>query len=538
MSPPLPLLLALAWPPLARAADAVVVPLSALAPAAESPEVAPVAAVLGQASVTLEVGETSRISATLPFVVLRAGWVDLALPPADLVLDASALDGRPWEVTVAAGQRRLVAWLEPGPHQVRLSGTVPTPGAALDLDLGAFAGAPLRLSTRAPGFDVVVDGAVSHDRGFDLPPRARLTAHWAPARPAPPRPRVIQVETHAALRADEAGVEGRARLRYRIVHGTAESLSLSLPAAARDLEVTGPGVSGHQRSGDRVTVRFSEPVSGVVRLDLAWRAPPPGADAAPAPLALPLDGRGETWVSVVRGDESVLLPEPAGGLRPEPLRSLPDLARGLVPGEPLVAYRAGAGDPVRLQWRRLTFEPVDQPATLVDEADYTVVHAASGRVWMRATWQVRNDRNPFLRVDVPAGWRVFGLRVAGRTAEPARAADGRLLVPLEKSVETLDGLVAFPVELMLVGEERAWAMRGDRRLETPAIDAPIAIARAEVRLPDGAVARRVAGRASVVEQWTPDTVSLDFGRGVKSPAMVDGRGRSSGGDDGQALSQE
>jgi tetratricopeptide (TPR) repeat protein len=156
-------------------------------------------------------------------------------------------------------------------------------------------------------------------------------------------------------------------------------------------------------------------------------------------------------------------------------------------------------------------------------------------VHVRAAYQVRNDRNPFLRLRLPDGWHAVGVRVAGRTAEPVQAADGRWLVPLEKSVETLDGLVAFPVELMLVGDEPAWERRGLRALETPAVDAPIAYARWEVCLPRAVQQRGIEGRATLVDAWTPRDQGLLIGRATGTTLDADDdevvldRGRDRGG---------
>jgi hypothetical protein len=517
--PPITLVALLLGSP-ARGEDAlvesVVVPLSALPGDAKVEALGPpVGVVVDRLDARIQAGEDATVQLDWTLTVLKAGWVDLPLIGDGVALRKTRLDGRPLALTRAAsGPRRLVQRLDAGVHRVRVEGTMAASDARLDLLVARAARA--RLETRGDGLSFsVTDGIVAAPGAWDLRATERLQVSWAPERPPPPRPRVVTVETASALRVDEVGVEGRARLRYRIVDGTVETLVVRMTGRVDEVEATGPGVIGHRLDGNRLTITLAEPLDGAVSVDLAWRAPPPASSDAAAPVPVPEGARGSGWLSVVRGDDSLLVPTPGRGMSAVSTDGLPDWAQGMVPGRPLVAYQVDAIERAELTWRRINWSPVDAPPTLVDEARYTVVHAEHGRVWVRAAWQVRNDRNPFLRVRLPDGWEPIGLRVAGLTAQPVRADDGRLLVPLEKSVETLDGLVAFPVELLMVGSEAGWDQRGERRIQTPSVDAPIAYARWEVMLPEDVLTRDVSGRPTVVEQWTPSEGGLLIGRATR-----------------------
>ncbi len=506
--------------------DAVVVPFDAVRePPPPPPPGPPVPAIVDEAVVTLEVDAESRLRIVCTITMLASGWVDLPVAGADVAVTTATLDGRPARLgRVGDGARRLVAELSAGRHVVEVVGTVDT--ASARLDLVAPPATRTRLQAVADGLDFTVQGGVpAGDGAWDLaragvprvrpgaePLQDRIQVSWVPSRPPPPRPRVVTVESAVGLQAEEGGVEGRAQLRYHVVDGTIDRLRVRIPGGVEQVEVEGQGVAGHAISGDVVEIRLGEAVEGRVVVDLRWRGRAPGPAVGPAPVPVALDGRGSTYVTLSRGDDSLLVPTPVKALEAVPAFTVPAWARGLVPGRPLVVYRSDNAERAELSWQRLAWSPVDAPPTLVDEARYTVVHAEHGRVHVRAAWQVRNDRNPFLGVTLPPGWEAVGLRVAGRTAEPVRAADGRLLVPLEKSVETLDGLVAFPVELMLVGDEASWTRRGERALQTPAVDAPVAYARWEVRLPAGVEDRKVEGVPTLVERWTPDDASMVIGR--------------------------
>ncbi|MBW2255020.1 MAG: hypothetical protein JRI25_10535 [Deltaproteobacteria bacterium] len=155
-------------------------------------------------------------------------------------------------------------------------------------------------------------------------------------------------------------------------------------------------------------------------------------------------------------------------------------------------------------------------------ASYTVATTEEGRLLGRAHYEVRNERAAHLRVLPPEGSRIIGVRVGGETALPI--SDGGLgwLVPLLRSVETVEGLLSFPVEVTLLGEEAPWDPRVERRLALPVVDAPIALSRVTVYLPPGYRNRRHAGEGDVVEAFTEGQgITYGFGVGEVGAAKAD-----------------
>lgn len=106
----------------------------------------------------------------------------------------------------------------------------------------------------------------------------------------------------------------------------------------------------------------------------------------------------------------------------------------------------------------------------------------------------------------------MGARVAGRPVALVQVDARTWLLPLEKSVETFSGLVAFPVELNVIGSGAAWARRGWQELLTPAVDAPVAAARWRIELPAERALREVEG--------TPRPVRAPTGRLELGHALV------------------
>ena len=518
-------LLALTLPTPALAdVPVAVVPLPAvLQPDADEPEAPPVAVMIDSVQVRITPGDESLVELEIALRALEPGWVDLAVTGGALAVSSARLDGRAVALASRSGGARWLTAELSGQHRLVVRGSVATPAASLDL--------PLPLASRArvvitePGWDLSLQGGIpAVDGSVLLASNPRLAASWKPHAAPAPKPRVITVQSATAVSFDESGLEGRATLRYRVAHGSVDSVSFDITGAPDSVEVTGPAVRDFQQRGQRITVRLARPMEGGFELQVAFRTPPPGdAEAHAAPLIKP-DGVFEHtgWLTVARADTAMLVPEPRGGLEAVPGSGLPEWATGLVPGTPVVNYVL-SGRSQALDYRLLSFEPVSAPPTVVDEARFQLAATSHGRVLMKARYTVRNDRNQYLRLEPPPGFDVLGVRVAGQVRQPV--ADGSsIYIPLEKSVESLQGLISFPVEVYLLGDEPPWDKKGDRSLQTPAVDAPVAYARWEVWLPVDVEWDELSGLPKHVVDWTSSEHSLEYGRAVESLETADAGG--------------
>ncbi len=518
-------LLALTLPTPVSAQEVVaVVPVSAvLQPLQDKPEAPPVAVMVDSVVVRITPGDESLVELDIALRALEPGWVDLAVTGGALAVSSARLDGRAVALSSRDGGARWLTSELRGAHRLVVRGSVATPAASLDLPLPLASRARVELTE--PGWDLELQGGIPVDDGTVLLASSqRLAASWRPHAAPAPKPRVITVQSATAVSFDESGLEGHATLRYLVAHGSVDQVSFDIAGQPDSVEVTGPAVRGHSVQGQRVTVRLARPMEGGFELQVAFRTPPPGDDQAhAAPLVKPGGVFEHTgWFTVARADTAMLVPEPRAGLEAVPSSSLPAWATGLVPGTPVASY-AISGRSQALDYRLLSYDPVAAPPTVVDEARYQLAATAHGRVLMKARYTVRNDRNQYLRLEPPAGFEVLGVRVAGQVRQPV--ADGSsIYIPLEKSVESLQGLISFPVEVYLLGAEAAWEKKGRRSLQTPAVDAPVAYARWEVWLPADVEWDELSGLPRHVQDWTSSEHALEYGRAVESPDVTDTSG--------------
>lgn len=451
------------------------------------------------------------VRATWQLKATKAGFFSGLLAGPAFEIDAAMLDGTPAPTVRTPAGTLIVAYLD-GPATLTLDGFVPAglseDGGELDLRLlSAVRGTidvdhpELRAEiTRTPEDQGASrDGAQIWSGASNLGLRLRRPT----AEPADKGPLLL---AHAGLgvTVGEAEVKLRSRVVWTLRRGSVETLSVAVTGLTEDLEVRGPGIESWTRQGDVVVLQLAGPVSTRVEAELSWSKPL--RDVAEATFDVPRvapEGafRTDAALQLARDGEIEVVPELSGwtGVAGD---ELPEWGRGLVEGTPTAAYERGrtTGDVGTLSLLR--FVPVPGPAVVVDVADYTIATSEGGRLIARAKYQVRNERAAFLRIEPPPGVEIIGARVGADTALPARTEDGAWLLPLKRSLETVDGMLTFPVEVTLLGDGEAWTRREQRTIALPAVGAPIAASRVTLYLPPRYRSKLEAGDGAVVDEFT------------------------------------
>ncbi|MEQ1505097.1 MAG: hypothetical protein ABMB14_22880, partial [Myxococcota bacterium] len=377
---------------------------------------------------------------------------------------------------------------------------------------------------------LVATGAVAIGPGRSVGAPASVTFAPAPARGGDGT--LILGEVGLGVTVGEADVAVRGRLRWRIARGSIERVSATIPGAGADLTVTGPTVASWTRSGDTVDVVLRAPERGLVALDVGYSLPAPTGEVGAVPIpAITLSDTFRTTATLQLARDGQLDVVPAiASATPVAPDDLPPWARDLVVGAPTASLIGGGGSLAVYH-----FTPADSPPADSLPADRSPAISApagsgaapvdAGRVRRRAHYAVRNDRGATLGVIPPPGFRPIGVRVGGEPAELARDGD-TWLVPLEKSVETVEGLLSFPVEVILLGEslpgqDGRWARRERRTLAMPTVDAEIAVARATVHLPPGYSRRGPRGGDAVDAFSEGQGITYGFAVGDVRAAQAD-----------------
>lgn len=362
---------------------------------------------------------------------------------------------------------------------------------------------PIALAPAVRGTIRLVDLAgVRLEQGGGVPAPRRGGVHFgAPASivlaPAPPKEKddgapVVVGQVGLGVTVGDAEIRTHARLRWELRRGQLAQVAMRVAGAGDDLEVTGPRVRKHERSGDRIVVELDSEESRRVDLELRWSKATPKGEAVVELPEIRLEGveRSELTVEIARDGDIDVLPDLRGWIATAP-QAMPTWGRDLIEGSATAAFRA-KGDAAAGKLALLRFVPVAGPPAVIQRAHVRIAATAEGRALMQVRWELANERKAQLRVGLPEGATLLAIEAAGRDVRPAK--DGATwLVPVPRSLETVEGLVDVPVVATMLLARAPWSGRERRELELPTVDVPIGEVEVQLQLPRGYKARMKVG---------------------------------------------
>jgi hypothetical protein len=483
--------------------------LQALLPAPAVPDPLPPAHDVTDRTVLFtHTDEGTRLTARWSLRVRRPEWVRLRVVGKGVDVTASALGGRAIELIEQHDGWYLVAWLDRSTELV-VEGRLEQDPTRAPIALELLTSVSGRIALDAPGLTLATEEA-TFANGTWWTGTDHLPFQLVPERSRARGP-LVQLLTDVGLTVGDADVRGRARLTWLVRGSAVEEVRVRLVGVGDDLQLTGPLVTSVRREGDVAVLSLSRPVLGQVSVDARWSMPLSGgvsAQIAVPELTLP-GGADPDAVLLVSRDDAVEVVPQLPGARPTSARALASRTDGLAEGTPTAAFERVRGGSLLVQ----RFQPVELPAVVVDVADWQVALSLEGRALLQGALTVRNERGSHLDVLLPEGARVIAVQVDGRPVTVALTPGG-LRIPLPRSVETVQGPLAFPVDLAVVVDGgRAWGRRELWELPLPALGAETAVRRVTLSLPRGWRGRFEEGRDGLVDGFS-EGAALAYGFGA------------------------
>lgn len=502
----------------------------------EVPETAPrdyaVSEARYQGEVLLEDGEPSSalFVARLHVEVLKAkGWVQIPLVPGTVAVREVTIGGRP-AATSGDGSWLYLVTERKGAFDVDVTFATsvftaegrsglsfqPTPAGAVAVELRVpaedaldfvVAGAKLQ-SDRTVGTQRVVEAV--------LPGTASVAVSWQREIPEATEPEKARVyaEVFSLVGLGEGLLQSSTTLAYTILQAGVHDLSVQIPPGTTLVDVEGTGIRDWTLGQDgTLLVSLNYAAEGSYRLVLSLeQAIGDGNTEVAAPLPAPTGvDRSKGWIGVEARGALEIEGGQTTGVTTIDVRTLPAAILGLTSNPILLAYKyLGTGASLPLKVTR--HEDVAVLVTLLDRAEATTMVTADGRRLTQVRYRVRNNRRQFLRLSLPQGSELWSASVAGRAVQPARAADGRILVPLIRSESSGGELADFEVGVVYVetGTAPGKDGRGSLRAAMPTADVPITYVGWTVYTPWEAKVRRKSIDGSL---RSVDALSQPFDRG-------------------------
>jgi hypothetical protein len=455
----------------------------------DPPEAAPRHFAISKAVYTGEVSEESTsFDLALRIEVLKAeGWITVPLLPTTVALESATMGGRDAPIYLQNGWYHLITDKK-GVLDLRLSFAVSTWESGgqngFSFAMAPSGGTQVTVSVPAENaLDFQVANAQQTQRRARgdrqvlealLPATGNLAVTWQRAadeetpegdpEAVAEQPRVY-AEHQALVGVAEGLMQCTSAVHYSILHAGVESLTVDLPADVTVLDVKGNGLRDwsveQQKDRNVITAELNFEAKGSYSLYLNYEKQLPEGSAKVSVPDLQIQGveRVKGWVGVDARSALEIASGEVQNASTVDVRELPTAILGQTNWPVLLAFKYRKQDfAIPLEIRQ--HEDVDMLVTIVDSLAATSVMTRDGRRMTQLVYSMRNNRAQFLRLEMPDNVEIWSSFVGGRAVKPAKADDGRLLIPLARSQASGGALASFAVEIVYVEDGAEPDLRG------------------------------------------------------------------------------
>ncbi|MEM7152749.1 MAG: hypothetical protein AAF799_07895 [Myxococcota bacterium] len=453
-------------------------------------------------------------------VLRKKGWVRIPVLPATVALQKATVDGKEAAVVIEDDYYTLVTD-ETGALDLELefaaAVTTAQGRSSLSFDLAPSGATELELSVPADQdleFTVAnarleSDKVVGSDRVVQatLPATGALSVSWQVEIPeaAKQLDSRIYAEVYTLVGIGDGLMRSTTTIQDTILFAGVNKLRFSLPKDMTLLDVTGSGIRDWNLDKGTLEVVLNYAAEGSYSLQLQMeKVVGEQSVDLEAPVVVPLGvERAKGWVGVeARGNLEVGAGKVAGATSVD-VRSLPAAILGITAQPVLLGYKYLGAEPT-IPITVAQHDDVDVLVTLLDETRARTMWTRQGRRLTSVTYRIRNNRRQFLRLALPEGAELWSASVGGRAVQPAKASDGRVMVPLLRSKATGGSLAAFEVEVVYVESTDPTPNngRGHFEAELPQADAPSTYVAWTVHSPERAKIKKRSFDGTLREVWT------------------------------------
>src|SRR5262245_24550470 len=438
-------------------------------------------------------GDLASGEARLTVDVIKSGWVWLPLPDGLMVREAK-LDGREVNLVKQAGEKGVVGaqllLSKTGRSIVTLkivaqvSTVAGTDILTLPVSNSAVSHAVVELTRQ--GVDVHISGGLLLEHS-ESATGSRWVANGHGSEPLTLawRRKVDDQRANQPLRLrgtltelvglGEDTTQVNAEVRVEVVQGLAADVRVQLPDQFTVNQVAGATVADWDAKAGVLTVSFIEPVQDSTRFTVSGELRLPRAGKLDVPLMrLPAAERETGGVAVEVLGAGEIKNRSTNGLEEAEAGELGQLIASRQ-SPSLLAFRLQPAEGKSARALSLDVERYTPQAVLtanIEEADYSTLVTADGKLLVQTRFAVRNNQRNFLKLTLPATAVLWSASVAGRPIRPGRAPDGSYLLPLEKT-RSGEEAPAFVVEVSYLDRAASWTDKGHARVSLVAVDLPI-----------------------------------------------------------------
>jgi hypothetical protein len=246
---------------------------------------------------------------------------------------------------------------------------------------------------------------------------------------------------------------------------------------------------------------------------------------ADAPFLSFKDAQRETGEVLAEGAGTIeLTAAESGGLKRMDFKEMNPYLRSLARFPMQAAFRfhkqPNEKPALALEWTR--FPDSSVLAAIAERAVVTTLVTTEGRSLTEIKLTIKNQAQPFLKVELPAGASILSAEVAGEKVKPVEGRDGNRVPLLRPGFRPVD---SYTVSFVFMHSGAPFAKKGGSDLSLPKMDVPINLLQWEVFLPERYKVKDFGGDAIAANLLPPTSTDVSGAEefdGLSTYARVSG----------------
>jgi len=267
-----------------------------------------------------------------------------------------------------------------------------------------------------------------------------------------------------------------------VVQGDPSQFTLTVPAGYEVTSITGPTLESSETEDNKLILNVTNPAQRnhefLISLEKSV-----SDSKADAPFLAFNNTQRETGEALVEGSGTMeLTAKESASLKRMDVKEVNPYLRALArfPMQAAFRYHRQPSEPpsLTLAWTR--FPDSSVLAAVAERAVVTTLVTVEGKSLTEVKLTVKNQAQPFLKVDLPYGATIVSADVAGEKVKPVQGSDGAR-VPLLRPGFRPTG--PYVVSFVFLHSGAPFAKKGGSDLSLPKMDVPIDLLQWEVFLP-------------------------------------------------------
>jgi len=331
---------------------------------------------------------------------------------------------------------------------------------------------------------------------------------------APVVPREVRFlsDVKSLVSVTESDLQVAALVDLNILQGEAGQFSVAIPEGFEVTAVNGPTLESSEVQNGVLLLKVTSHGPGAQQFLISFERPINDAKAD-APILAFKDAQRETGEVLVEGQGTLeLTAKESGGLKRLDIKEVNAYLRALSRYSLQAAFRyhrqPKENPALALEWTR--FPDSSVLAAVAERATVTTLVTSEGKSLTEIKLIVRNQAQPFLKVDLPTGASILTAEVAGQKVKPVQGADGAR-VPLLRTGFRPAG--AYTVSFVFMHSGAPFAKKGGSDISLPRMDVPISLLEWELFLPDQYKVKDFSGDAVAASLLPTEYLGYMYGGG-------------------------